>query len=265
MTRAPNVCRACVSRKKACDKAFPACGFCTSRKLSCQYDSSVSKTKGRPRYLGKQFIPFQNLSIPTTPVTLHSWPEEAVVPTESVDETLYQQLQHFLNVAKATPDQVVNGYLQTFGTWLPIVSFDLFLRETLQYQAQTHVPHADFTVLLLAMFLAVFPTLGPSFPSQNETERHLYTATKAACAQAQASLFKSLWLLQASLLIALREYMGVRPEAAYVSIMTCAGLARITAVDIAAVGSTSAPTNLAEMHLREFKKNAMAVIPMLER
>jgi hypothetical protein len=66
-------------------------------------------------------------------------------------------------------------------------------------------------------------------PRNRETppisRQSLYLATKALFAQVQGSLPASVHLIQANLLLAVFEYANGRPEAAFITIASCARMA----------------------------------------
>ena len=282
--RAQNVCHACVLRKKACDKALPACGFCTSRRLLCRYDVPAPESKNRRAYNpGKHFVPLQSPFPPG--VSPHA---KAVMPQlpspesqqdhalirhsslyvlpQSVEESLNQLAQHFTELTKLTYDNIIDRFFQTFHEWFPVVSPDSFRREASRYREEGRLPPADFTVLLLAMLLIVLPAHDAPLRPPCASQEFLYMSIKSAFSQAQASICTSLRLVQAALLIALREYTSVRPEAAYVSIMTCAGLARVLRIGITSVKTTRDAQNASDSQLEKMEKENLAwAIAMLER
>ncbi len=281
---AQNVCHACVLRKKACDKALPACGFCASRRLLCRYDISAPKSKDRRGYNpGRHFVPLQSPSPPSVSPQAKATTRQLPFPgsredhtpihhsslyvlPQSVEESLNQLAQHFTELTKLTYDNIIDRYFQAFHKWLPVVSPDSFRREASRYREEGRLPPADFTVLLLAMLLIVLPALDPSLPPLRASQEFLYTTIKSAFSQAQASICISLRLVQAALLIALREYISVRPEAAYISMMTCAGLARVLGIGITSVRTTRDAPNRSDSRLEKMERENVAwAIAMLER
>jgi len=281
--RAQNVCHACMLRKKACDKALPVCGFCASRRLLCRYDISAPKSKDQRAYNpGRHFVPLRFPSPPSVSpqakaMTRQLLPESQkdhipihysslyVLP-QSVEESLHQLAQQFTELTKLTYDNIIDRYFQAFHKWLPVVSPDSFRREASRYQEEGRLPPADFTVLLLAMLLIVLPALDPSLRPPRASQEFLYITTKSAFSQAQASICTSLRLVQAALLIAQREYTSVRPEAAYISMMTCAGLARVLGVGITSVRTTRDAQKTSDSRLEKMERENLAwAVVMLER
>ena len=285
--RAQNVCQACLLRKKACDKALPACAFCASRRLQCRYDASASKSKRRRIHNpGRHFVALHSPSpeIPGINPQAESvirqlpspesqqdptaiYPSSIYLFSQSTNDSLTQQLQHFAKLSNLTCDDIIDRYFQSFHKWLPVVSPDAFRREASRYRGEGCLPPADFTVLLLAMLQIILPALDPSLRPPRATQELLYTTTKSALSQAQTPICTSLRLVQGALLIALREYTCVRPEAAYISLMTCAGLARVEGIGTTSVRSggdakeTCDPTGEGE----EERENVAWAIAMLER
>ncbi|MCJ1389927.1 hypothetical protein MMC18_002784 [Xylographa bjoerkii] len=259
--RAQNVCHACMLRKKACDKTLPACGFCASRRLLCRYDILAPKSEGRRIHNpGRHFVRLQSQSVSPQAKTVTRQPPSRAsqqdhtpihqsnlyVLPRSVEESLNQLVQHFTKLTKLTCDNIIDLYFQDFHKWLPVVSPDSFRREASRYREEGRLPPADFTVLLLAMLLIILPGLDPSLRPPRASQEFLYTTTKLALSQAQASICTSLRLVQAALLIALREYTCIRPDAAYISMMTCAGLARVVGIGITGVRTTRDVQNISD-------------------
>lgn len=281
---AQNVSHACMLRKKACDKALPACSFCAGRRLLCRYDISAPKTGDRRAYNpGRHFVPLQSPSTPSVSpqakaMTRHlPSPKSQKDPTpnqhsslyvlpQSVEESLNQLAHHCTELTKLTYDNILDRYFQAFHTWLPVVSPDSFRREASRYREERRLPPADFTVLLLAMLLIVLPAHDPYLRSPRASQEFLYTTTKSAFSQAQASICTSLRLVQAALLIALREYTSVRPEAAYISMMTCTGLARTLGIGITSVRTTRDAQKTSDSRLETMERENLAwAIAILER
>ena len=284
MKHAQNVCHACMLRKKACNKVLPACGFCASRQLLCRYDISAPKSKGRRTYNpGKHFVPLRSPSPPSVSSQAKTVTQQLPFPESQQDhipihhsslylfpqlaeESLDQLVQHFSKFTKLTSDNIIDRFFQAFHKWLPVVSPDSLRREALRYREEGRRPPADFTVLVLAMLLSIFPTLDPSLRSPRASQELLYTTTKSAFSQAQASICTSLRLVQAALLIALCEYTCVRPESAYISTMTCAGLARVVGIGIMSVRTTRDAQKTSDSRLEEMERENLAwAIAMLER
>lgn len=276
--RAQNVCHACMLRKKRCNKALPACGFCASRQLLCRYDISAPKSKGRRTYNpGRHFVPLrspspQSISSQAKTVTRQLPFQQDHNPIhhsslylfpQSAEESLDQLAQQFSNL---TSDDIVDRFFHAFHKWLPVVSPDSFCREASRYREEGRLPPADFKVLVLAMLLSIFPTLDPSLRSPRASQELLYMTTKSAFSQAQASICTSLRLAQAALLIALCEYTSVRPEAAYISTMTCAGLARVMGIRTVSVRTTRDARKTNDSRLEEMERENLSwTIAMLER
>ena len=275
---AQNVCHACMLRKKACDKALPACGFCAHRRLLCRYDISAPQSKDRRTYPpGRHFVPLQSPSPPSVSTRAKAMTESQPDHTplhhsslysfpQSLEESLNQLAQRLTELTKLTYENIIDRYFQAFHKRLPVISPDSFRREASRYREERRLPPADFTVLLLAMLLIVLPPLDPSLLPPCASQEFLYTTTKSAFSQAQASICTSLRLVQAALLIALREYTCVRPEAAYISMMTCAGLARVLGIGITSVRTTRDGQITTDSRLEKMERENLAwAIAMLER
>lgn len=107
--------------------------------------------------------------------------------------------------------------------WLPVISRNRFHAELVNNG--TSWP-ADFSILLLAMFLVVWrPSPDAAIDDDRGTLRVL---TKMLFAQVQAVLPPSTSLTQACLLISIFEYAHELGDAAFVSIGSCAKMASVT-------------------------------------
>lgn len=83
-------------------------------------------------------------------------------------------------------------------------------------------PPADFSILLLSLFLVTHHPESVSSAPEPLDQETLYFATKALFAQVQASHPPSLNLIQAAITIATYEYANGRIHDAFTSIGTCA-------------------------------------------
>ena len=113
------------------------------------------------------------------------------------------------------------------------------------------------------MLLIVSPPLTHALLPRGVTQEFLYMTTKAAFSQAQASITMSLRLIQAAILITLREYTGTRADSAYVSLMSCAGMARVSGITTTILEGADATGDSPVDRLE--KENIAWAIAMLER
>jgi hypothetical protein len=235
--QAQNVCYACNSRKKACDKTLPSCSFCAKRGLLCRYDIMSQDRRGPRAYNpGKNFVALQTEDVRPSDIPSQVDREPKPSPLfvfynagESLEESVSQQVQHVIRLAKLSRHEISERYFQTFHQWLPIVSPDLFHEAECRYRERgSQAPPADFSILVLAMCLIIaLPNLGDASKSRPLTRDSLYTSVKLLFTQVQAVICTSLPLVQALLIIAMCEYASARGEAAYISMTTCTGLARL--------------------------------------
>jgi Fungal specific transcription factor domain/Fungal Zn(2)-Cys(6) binuclear cluster domain len=220
------VCRACNVRKKACDKTLPACSSCTKRNLSCRYEITARARRAHP---GRLFVALDVLgsSGPETGQPAQQRYLPAVHSPDS-DKSLSQQVLDIISVANLTPKDISERYFQTSHERCPVISPNLFNQRASKYRRAGGSMPVDFSFLLLTMHL-VNMLSNPCHPSQLSgfSREQLYIKTKSLFAQAQATICTSLSLIQALLLIATSEYVCLRLEAAYISMTTCAGLARV--------------------------------------
>ncbi|RFU27772.1 hypothetical protein B7463_g8580, partial [Scytalidium lignicola] len=270
------VCQACNVRKKACDKELPACGYCASHNLSCQYDSN--KKRHRPYNPGKNFVPVETLypsnELKTEQLIQHHDLSDSSplpqwllsTPSQAINESVNQQVLNIIRRVDLSPDRISDHYFRTFHCWYPIISPELFYRATSQYR-NAGTPPADLSILILAMCLiTTVHNLGKSSQPPSFVQECLYYNTKSLFALAQAELCTSLNLVQAAFLIAACEYICVRPEAAYISISACSSLARVLGVTKESLGPAAARRRTTGLELTELERmNVAWAIPMLER
>jgi hypothetical protein len=274
--QAQSVCSVCSARKKGCDKALPACSFCSKRGLLCQYDVTAVERRGRRLYNpGRNFVALHTENTGHSDVNSHDDRERkpsllsvvfsAGLPLEiSID----QQVQYVIQLANLSRDDISERYFQSFHQWLPIVSPDLFYEAEHRYRVKSnHAPPADFSILLLAMCLIItIPKLEDNSKPHHLSQDFLYTTVKLLFSQTQANICKSLPLVQAQLIIAMCEYACARRDAAYISITTCTAMARLLSLNKISPGRceddiTNRGIKLAEME----RENITWGIVMLER
>jgi hypothetical protein len=274
--QAQNVCYACNSRKKACDKALPACSFCTKRGLLCRYDITALERRGHRAYNpGRNFVALQTEDADPSdaPSQVDRGPKPLPLSVlcnagESLEGSVNQQVQHVIRLANLPRDDISERYFQTFHQWLPIVSPDLFHEAEYKYRERGgHAPPADFSILLLAMCLIItLPNLGDTSKARPLSRESLYTTVKLLFSQVQAVICTSLPLVQALLIIAMCEYACARGEAAYISMATCTGLARLLGLRKTSMGSCRDEIPNRSIKLVEIEReNVTWGIAMLER
>ena len=200
--RAPHVCSSCKSRKKACDKQLPCCGYCTKRSLECSYDFVDACSTDTEV---DTFMP-PPTSSPTN-------------KTLNLDTILNLQVTWTLETTRVSFHETSERYFHDFQVWLPIICPTLF-RNTLSHCI---IPPADFSVLKLAMHLTT--TAPPSVTFNRSVSDPLYVFVKMLLSQVQAEICVSIRLVQASLLLSAYEYACGWPKAAYSSLGMCLGLA----------------------------------------
>uniref|UniRef100_A0A093Y4F7 Aflatoxin biosynthesis regulatory protein n=1 Tax=Talaromyces marneffei PM1 TaxID=1077442 RepID=A0A093Y4F7_TALMA len=235
------VCLTCSSRKKACDKVVPACGPCVKRGLSCKYDDSGKKEKGPRAYNpGKHFVASDTWSSPNNQgLAAHSsWTSSpdtvssSISVPQSIRDSLNQQVQDVMNITNLTADDISSRYFQSFHRLYPIISPELFQRVASKHAQGSNIPPStDYSILILAMFLAItLPGYHRHSVFSLTGQEQLYVRIKSLLAQVQTVISPSLAFVQIMFIVTIWEYTRARPEAAYSSINTCASLARILGV-----------------------------------
>ncbi|KAI7976603.1 hypothetical protein EIK77_009834 [Talaromyces pinophilus] len=275
--RAHFVCLTCSSRKKACDKALPACGPCIKRGLSCKYDDSGKKEKGPRAYNpGKHFVASDTWSSPSSQGSaVHSsWTASPNTVSssgsisQSIHDSLNQQIQDVMNFTNLTADDISDRYFQSFHRLYPIISPDLFQRVASKYaQGGNAAPSTDYSILVLAMFLAItLPGHQRHSAFSLTGQEQLYVRIKSLLAQVQTAIPPSLSFVQVMFIVTIWEYTRARPEAAYSSINICASMARILGVGNELLEHSGQHYGNININLVEMERRNVAwAIALLER
>lgn len=124
--QAQNVCHTCSLRKKACDKALPACSFCAKRGLLCRYDTAQG---GHRAYNpGRHFVALQTEHVDVDPSDTPRI-DRSLIPLpisvlcnggQSLEESINQQVQHVTRLANLLRGEISERYFQTFRTYILI-------------------------------------------------------------------------------------------------------------------------------------------------
>lgn len=221
-----NVCRACSSRKKACDKALPTCSFCKKRGILCQYNSTAKIH--RVHNPGKYFVPIQteNSTVSVRPGQGEPFLLTSLLSSERLlDESVDREVKHVLQSLGRSREQVISEYFEIYNQWLPIITRGSFDAKWSYYRRTGEIPRADLSMLLLAISLiTTIAQLQDNSTNSTFDRKALYSLTKLMFSRVQFVVHTSVSLVQALLIIALCEYACARPEAAHISMATCKGL-----------------------------------------
>ena len=211
MERASRVCRVCKARKKGCDRQMPRCGYCASRNLVCNYDDLPA-------------IPSGSVAVGTISDLL------ACTTAVTLDDMLNLQVCHVIQRTGLSIHETSERFFRYFHSWLPVISPALFHEAADKFQPG--IPPADFSVLLLAMYLIALHPSGDVRTPQTQPvyPEELWLTVKMFLGHVQALICASTRLVQASILIAAYEYACGRLDAADLSIGTCARMASILGI-----------------------------------
>jgi hypothetical protein len=232
--RAPNVCNACLRRKKTCDKALPSCGFCANRNLPCRYDIVARSHRGlRHHHPSRNFVALRTSPDPDVvaqarlPTGRVTGPLPFCLASESIDESIDQQVRSIIKLVNPLhDDDIKTRYFQR--QWLPAVSPEYLHVVESRRLADGRTPPADVSVLVLAMWLIItLPDLDVRPASVGLSRESIFTTFKLLFSQTQAIRCSSIPLVQAAFIMATCEYTMTRPKTAYISIGTCVSLARV--------------------------------------
>ncbi|KAH8668563.1 hypothetical protein BX600DRAFT_548891 [Xylariales sp. PMI_506] len=139
-------------------------------------------------------------------------------------ESIHLEVQSIIDATGQFVDDITARYFQTFQRHLPIIYRTRF-QSSLLACATGHSPGTSLLLLSICLITKLSP-VDPSPARDGETpaisRQTLYLAAKALLAQAQGLLSPSVHLIQANLLLAIYEYANGRPEAAFITISSCA-------------------------------------------
>lgn len=170
--RAFQVCKTCKTRKKACDKMLPTCSYCAKRSLDCHYDRTPES--------GTEGVSVGNISDLLASGT-----------GPALDGVVNLQVCHLIHRTGISLDQLASRYFHYFHQWLPIISPSTFRETAARYQHG--VPPADFSMLLLSMYVIVTRPIEGLIASHKDTvqPRDLYHTATVFLAHVQARLCAS--------------------------------------------------------------------------
>lgn len=225
MERASRVCATCKARKKGCDKVLPYCGYCTRRGILCSYEyASPESSKGPERVPSSLASAGSNVSLSSSPFPS----SDSACSFSGLENSIQLDIHNiFSTTARAFPE-VCDQYFGSFHRWLPIVSQELLLQATATNLDGS--PPLDLSLLVLSIYLV---TLNPSDENEGPqmSPQKLYVEIRVLLAKLQIMLPASVYLAQATLLVAAYEYACGRPHASYVSIGVCARMLSILRLD----------------------------------
>ncbi|KIW11562.1 hypothetical protein PV08_10863 [Exophiala spinifera] len=229
--RASRACRLCRTRKKACDKKLPECGYCIQRGLTCVYGDDSHSTSAEKAAIFVGSVLAMRSSIPIwlagdlSPSTMQSQSpglynshQGVQDPAMSLAKAVHAQVDHIIRAANISSDYIQERYFRHFHPRLQILEPRLF-QEAIEQECG--VPAPDVTILLLAMYLI---TLEPPNDTIYITLRTIFTAV-------QTSIRTSIALIQASLLISCYEYTHGWLDAAYISVGACVRMGRLIGIN----------------------------------
>jgi hypothetical protein len=219
MNKAPRVCVTCKTRKKACDKCLPRCGYCAKRDLACSYDDPSSDRF--PLQYGHP-LPSSEAD-PALDSGLPGFLGSSQQIT--VNYMVYFQLCRITSLTGISISQMSDEFFRGVHNVFPIISAE-FLRTNLLIHQDQVLP-ADFTLVILSMYLLTTRSLGGSRLTETISAEDFYVTIKMLFGHVQALDTSSLPLVQAGLLLAAFEYACCQPYAAYLSIGTCGRMATI--------------------------------------
>lgn len=208
MSKALRVCATCKTRKKACDKCLPICGYCAKRSLTCIY---YEEEEGR-------YYPQAYQTDPPTTTT-----------ATTVDDLVYGQLRHVVSLMRVSIREMIEEFFRGVYTVFPVVyADDALWSNLLAYEEDQQVLSADVALLVLAMCLLTMRSSSQDNHDEQITSiETVYIASKGLLGHIQALEPSSIYLVQAALLIAAFEYACGRPHVAYVSIGVCSRMAML--------------------------------------
>lgn len=208
MSKALRVCATCKTRKKACDKCLPICGYCDKRNLTCIYTYDEGH------------LPVQRdlLTIRTTAAVM------------TVDDLVHEQLRHVEFLTKLSIQEMIHDFFRGVGTVFPVIPADdpVWTNILVYGEDQQGGFSSDAAFVVLAMYLLTMRSpVQDNYEGQATAVETVYISTKKLLSHVQSLRTASIYLLQANLLVAAFEYACCRPYAAYISVGVCSRMAMI--------------------------------------
>lgn len=228
--RASRACRLCRTRKKACDKQLPECGYCVQRASICVYGHDSPSTSAEKAGVFVSSVLAMRSSIPIWQArdpglsTVQFQSSGSCSPSQGVEGTatslakaVHIQVDHIIQATNSSSKYIRECYFRHFHPRLQIIGPRLF-REAAEQEGG--VPDPDVTILLLAMCLT---TQEPANDTIYITLRTIFTAV-------QTSLRTSIALVQTALLISCYEYTRGWLDAAYISVGACVRMGHLIGI-----------------------------------
>ena len=229
------VCGNCRAKKKACDKKLPTCSYCAKRELRCFYQTNTDDQL-RPFVVFSTKSQHSQITSLTSSTSLTSLSPGGNQQPLSV--TVQSHVTRLLQEFDTSFQSVSDKYLRGLNQWLPVICPSTFL----EMQSKYIILPTDQSRRCLAVCLLVArPPIPPSREQSSSITEPLYVFVKMLFAQIQAEEPASIAMAQAGVLLAAYEYACARPDAAYISLNTCVGMAQTLSLDINIEGSDTAP------------------------
>lgn len=273
--RALWVCVTCRGRKKGCDKQLPKCGYCTRRGLACVYHDAPPSHEHEQQPDSRPLSTIRSDSHGSSgadqPSSLYEFLGSVSNSAGAgragggggINDLIHREVTGIFQDKKLTLPDLADRYFRGFHKWLPIVSPTRFHEAAAQVHNGT--PPADFSLLVMAMYLVSMPQGGE--PDQPSAPMSAYLMIKMLFAQTHAVICASTGLVQAGLMIAAYEYACQKLNPAYISIGTCVRIAHALNLDkISAALSEDGPHLEPEQKLRMLEDwNVWWGVVVLER
>ncbi|KAH7109251.1 hypothetical protein B0J11DRAFT_545137 [Dendryphion nanum] len=208
---APNACSPCSVRKRRCDRAMPACGWCVKRNSLCHYVDHRNE-QHLPKVSEKGFQLLFQQGHATGPNSRCG---------KDLDYLLTAYLLDTLQQLKVDLGDVTESFLLFVQPWMPVIH-----PATLRQEVSTlrGAPSAELASFLLHILLVNPPT---SLPSLRAFLPVLYEDCKSFFYLLQAHRPDRLLTIQSGLLLAVYEQGYCSSSDAYITLASCASLAHV--------------------------------------
>jgi hypothetical protein len=147
----------------------------------------------------------------------------------TVDDLVHDQLRQVISLTGLSIRQMIQEFFQGVYTVFPVISAEPPPWINISVYEREGVLSADVALVVLSMYLLTMRSVDGKEEQRQATTsiEQVYITTKKLLSHVQALRTSSIYLVQASLLMAAFEYACCRPYAAYVSIGACSRLAMV--------------------------------------
>ncbi|KAL2824254.1 fungal-specific transcription factor domain-containing protein [Aspergillus cavernicola] len=215
---AANVCAACRSRKRKCNKSLPTCSRCAKMKIECNYTWDVAEPQPTHHTSLSDFLLFHvpvtsdQLWLPGTFQALQPYQQNINSRGLDIDRFFVGAAMTTLTEQGETLSSIMEVYFQHIHPWLPIIHEQTFRAQVSQLE---YTPVAETALLFFTILLLM---------REHDQQIRIYPLCRYLFSFVQLVRSPSLVVVQAGILLSVYELGAGHSHAASLSIGTCARL-----------------------------------------